>query len=54
MTFDPLPAPPLLSADLPGMGARIKTQPGELRSGKSRDRPRSLPFFLDCHAAVTD
>jgi tRNA pseudouridine13 synthase len=27
MTFDPLAAPPLLTADLPGIGGRIKTEP---------------------------
>src|SRR5947209_15208309 len=27
MTFDPLAAPPLLTASLPGVGGRIKTQP---------------------------
>jgi len=26
MTFDPLASPPLLTADLPGIGGRIKTQ----------------------------
>src|SRR5438270_3590774 len=27
MTFDPLAPPPLVTADLPGIGGRIKTQP---------------------------
>jgi tRNA pseudouridine13 synthase len=27
MTFDPLAAPPLLTADLPGIGGRVKTEP---------------------------
>ena len=27
MSFDPLAEPPLLTADLPGIGGRIKAQP---------------------------